>query len=719
MSLAVTRDHLELTANLRAWANDVGGPAAVRAAETDADAAFVKIWQSVVEMGLTSIGIDERHGGGGGDLLDQMLALESAAYELVPGPLLGSVVLGQLLAASETEPSGTVLHAIAGGSVAALALAGQVAVDDSGARGDIGVALDVVDAAWLLAPTDKGSWVLIDAAGCNAQSSAGIDLSRRGGAVTVNATADQVTALPEVQTHRVRRVLVALAAAEAVGVAQWCLDTAVAYAKVREQFGAPIGSFQAIKHLCAGMLETTETLSAVAWDVGVAGRPGVSAAEADYATEVAATLVFDGVVAVAQDCIQVLGGIGFTFEHDAHLYLRRATALRSTVGSMTQGSGQSAARLAQHAVEGHRRTSEIDFAGADAEFRDTARSEISAIAALPADDQRAALAHSGHLMPHWPQPFGRDAGAVEQLVVDEELVRAGVERPNLAIGAWAAPTIIEHGTDEQRRRFAMPTLLGEIAWCQLFSEPGAGSDLASLSTRAIRTEGGWLLTGQKVWTSLAQTADWAICLARTDRDSERHRGITYFLVDMTSAGIDTRPLREMTGDAMFNEVFLDDVFVPDNCVVGDVDGGWKLARTTLTNERVAMAGTKLGVSTERAVELLPGSASSIDAQRVGSQVALATVCKLLAIRATLRSIDGRGPGPESSVGKLLGVRNRQEASELVVDLLGPTALFAADDPQIAADVHEMLLTRCLSIAGGTTQILRNVVAERVLGLPRG
>ena len=536
----------------------------------------------------------------------------------------------------------------------------------------------------------------------------GVDLSRRGGRVRVSATDDQIVRL-DVDGDAVRRVFVALAAAEAAGVAQWCLDTAVAYAKVREQFGAPIGSFQAVKHLCAEMLETTESVAAVAWDAG----------ESEFSADVAATVAFDGAVSVAQDCIQVLGGIGFTFEHDAHLYLRRAVALRTAVATMTGGAERSAARLARRAGSGQRRDIEIDFGGSDLEFRETTRTEMGSITELPADDQRAALARAGYLMPHLPRPFGLDAGPVEQLVVDEELARAGLDRPDIAIGGWAVPTIIQHGTDEQRERFVLPTLLGDIFWCQLFSEPGAGSDLASLSTRAVRTDGGWLLTGQKVWTSRAHDADWGICLARTDKDAPQHRGITYFLVDMKAAGIETRPLREMTGDALFNEVFLDDVFVPDECVVGEVNDGWKLARTTLANERVAMAGRKLGVSTERAVELLAGSESETDAARVGHQVALATVCQLLAVRATLRSIAGRGPGAESSVAKMLGVRNRQEASELVVDLHGPAALFASDDPALAEDVHEMLLTRCLSIAGGTTQVLRNVVAERVLGLPRG
>ena len=232
---------------------------------------------------------------------------------------------------------------------------------------------------------------------------------------------------------------------------------------------------------------------------------------------------FDGAVSVAQDCVQVLGGIGFTFEHDAHLYLRRAVALSVAVAAMTGGGEQSAARLARRAGSGQRRAPEIDFDGADAEFRETTAPEMTRIAALPADEQRAALAHAGYLMPHWPRPYGLDAGPVEQLVVDEELARAGLDRPDMAIGGWAVPTIVGHGTEEQAERFVLPTLLGELFWCQLFSEPGAGSDLASLSTRAVRTEGGWRLTGQKVWTSRAHEADWGICLARTDRDAAPHQ----------------------------------------------------------------------------------------------------------------------------------------------------------------------------------------------------
>jgi 3-oxochol-4-en-24-oyl-CoA dehydrogenase len=285
------------------------------------------------------------------------------------------------------------------------------------------------------------------------------------------------------------------------------------------------------------------------------------------------------------------------------------------------------------------------------------------------------------------------------------------------IAGWALPTILEHGTPEQQERFVRPSLLGELVWCQLFSEPGSGSDLASLRTKAEKVDGGWRLSGQKVWTSVADRADWGICLARTDPDVRQHQGISYFLVDMHSPGIDVRPLREITGEALFNEVFLDDVFVPDDCLVAQPGDGWRLARTTLANERVAMASSRLSKSTERAVVLAAsGSLSTTQRERVGRSVALATVCSLLGVRTVLRSLAGQGPGAESAVAKLLGVRNRQDGSELVVELQGAGVL--APTPELQADVWEMLNTRCLSIAGGTTQVLRNVAGERILGLPR-
>jgi alkylation response protein AidB-like acyl-CoA dehydrogenase len=520
--------------------------------------------------------------------------------------------------------------------------------------------------------------------------------------------------LRELRSADVADLAATLFAAEATGVAGWCLRAATDYARVREQFGQPIGSFQAIKHLCAEMLCRVEQAAAVAWDAARAADDAPD--QHPLAAAVAAAVALDAAVDTAKDCIQVLGGTGFTWEHDAHLYLRRALALRQILG----GGAVWRRRAAELALGGARRQLRINLDEATEPDRAAVRAAAQEIAALPPSRQRLRLADSGYLAPHWPTPYGLDASPARQLVIDEELGRAGVRRPDLVIGGWAVPTILRHGSPAQRERFVRPTLRGEIVWCQLFSEPGAGSDLASLRTRAVREEGGWRLTGQKVWTSLAREADWAICLARTDPQAPKHRGITYFLVNMRDQGIEVRPLREITGDAVFNEVFLDGVFVPDECVVGEVGGGWRLARTTLANERVAMSGgSALGDGVERVIEVAHsrGVAQEPDVrERVGALVAEGVAVSLLDLRATLRRLGGGDPGPESSVRKLVGVRHRQSVAEAALDLFGPDG--AVVDDSTRALVHEFLLSRCLSIAGGTTQILLTLAGERILGLPR-
>ena len=284
------------------------------------------------------------------------------------------------------------------------------------------------------------------------------------------------------------------------------------------------------------------------------------------------------------------------------------------------------------------------------------------MAALPPERRRGALADAGYAAPHWPPPFGLGASPGEVSMIDEELDRAGLSRPDLVIGGWAGLAVVQHGSPAQQARFAGPTLRGEITWCQLFSEPGAGSDLASLRTRARRVAGdseggpGWRLSGQKVWTSLAREADWAICLARTDPAVPRHRGLTFFLVDMHSDGIEIRPLREITGRAVFNEVFLDEVLVPDECVLGAPGDGWRIARSALATERVAMGrGSALGDEVEDLITTVRSAGLTADPrvmEQLGELVADAIAGSVLDLRSALAQLRAagaaRGAGTEGA-----------------------------------------------------------------------
>src|SRR4029077_617732 len=298
-----------------------------------------------------------------------------------------------------------------------------------------------------------------------------------------------------VTSDRVRDLAAGLLAAEAIGVSQWCVDTAADYAKVRVQFGRPIGQFQGVKHRCADMLARLELARAAVWDAARAGRAADHGGGLAIAS--AAALAFDAAFLNGKDCVQTLGGIGFTWEHDAHIYLRRAITLHQLAGTPDEWR----VRAAREVQGDARRRLAVDL-GPEAEaHRAEVRALLEEIRGLDAFAQRERLARDGYLTPGWPRPWGRDAKALELLVIEEEFRAAKVPRANIGVGAWALPTLIVYGTPEQQERWIGPTLRGELSWCQLFSEPGAGSDLAALSMRATRVEGGWVLNGQKVWTS--------------------------------------------------------------------------------------------------------------------------------------------------------------------------------------------------------------------------
>jgi alkylation response protein AidB-like acyl-CoA dehydrogenase len=470
------------------------------------------------------------------------------------------------------------------------------------------------------------------------------------------------------------------------------------------------------------MVARTEQARSAVWDAafvagsGVGAGSAVGADDAELPIAIAAALALDAAVECAKDCIQVLGGIGFTWEHDAHLYLRRALTLRQVFGPTTRWH----ARVAALTTQGRRRELRVELPETAESHREAARAAFESVRDLPPAEQRKALAAIGYAAPYLPKPYGRSAGPVEQIVIAQEMAAASVKLPDIVIGNWVVPTLVKYGTEAQRERFVLPTLRGELVWCQLFSEPGAGSDLAALTTRATRVEGGWRLDGQKVWTSVANFAQWAICIARTAPEKPKHEGITYFLVDMKSDGIDVRPLREITGASMFNEVFLDGVFVPDDLVVGEVDGGWPLARNTLGNERVSLAsGPVLGGSLEGLLSSAAGlgEGDPVLGQRLGELVCQGQSAALLGLRTTLRQLSGMEQGPEASIRKLISMKLAQDVAELGLELLGGAG--ATEEPGAAAGwTQAFLSSRCLTIAGGTTEVQLNVIGERILGLPR-
>jgi alkylation response protein AidB-like acyl-CoA dehydrogenase len=344
------------------------------------------------------------------------------------------------------------------------------------------------------------------------------------------------------------------------------------------------------------------------------------------------------------------------------------------------------------------------------------------------DPSPVELAGAGYVAPHWPKPYGLDADPIHQIIIDDELRRAGVKRPANMIGiGWAGPTLLEAGTEAQRELYLRRILSAEDIWCQLFSEPAAGSDLAGLATRAVRDGDEWVVNGQKIWTSYGHLARYGILIARTDPDAPKHRGITYFVCPMDAAGIEVRPIIEMTGGHTFNEVFFTDVRIPHENVVGDVNDGWRLAKVTLANERVSLSGGgALWGNGPDAGDLLDlvraqgGTEDPVIRQRLARIHTESEILRLIRLRTVTAAIKGRQPGPEASIRKILADEHGMRIMDLAKDLSGASAL-VTDSRPLGADPglwhFGWLFSQALTIGGGTGDVQRNIVAERVLGLP--
>jgi alkylation response protein AidB-like acyl-CoA dehydrogenase len=338
------------------------------------------------------------------------------------------------------------------------------------------------------------------------------------------------------------------------------------------------------------------------------------------------------------------------------------------------------------------------------------------------------LGAAGYVTPHWPKPFGRGADALAQLAIDEEIKAAGVEMPQNTIGiGWAGPTILLAGTDQQRARYLPPLLSGQEHWCQLFSEPDNGSDLANLSTRAVRDGDEYVVNGQKIWTSDAHISQLGILVARTDPNARKHKGISYLICPMDAPGITVRNVYDMTGTFYLNEVFFDDVRIPVENLIGEENDGWRLAKVTLGNERVSLSGEGAIWGTgPSATDLFDrirengGIHDPVLRQRAASLFTEAEILRLIRLRTVTAAVQGRPPGPEASVRKALADEHGQHIMQLAQDLRGAAGVLAPTDASREGDAwyHGFLFSPALTIGGGTAQIQRNIIGELVLGLPR-
>ncbi|MCW2549151.1 MAG: putative acyl-CoA dehydrogenase, partial [Mycobacterium sp.] len=666
MTIAITEDHRALAAVVGSFASshallDVSRDAFERPLDD-------KHWKLFTDLGWPGIHLPEHSGGAGYGLPELAVVLEGLGHSLAPGSLLASAAASAALAqAAAGSQFQVLLPRLASGEIR-----GALGID-----GDFAVATDrlngaglVVGGAWadqfVLAVGNDLVVVAADSPGVRVAIQQGLDPGLGIAEVScadVAVDSGAVIAEGRAEALRITRVL---AAAESAGGARACLEMAVAYAKVREQFGRTIGSFQAVKHHLANMFVAAERATATAWDAAAAapGDQGSLAGAVAGATSSAAYC------ANAEMNIQVHGGIGFTWEHPAHLYLRRARALAALWGTPDRAHDE----VAAFALAGVRRRHQIALPAEAEQFRVEARAFLAEYLKTPESGRRPLMSKAGYLTPHWPKPYGRGAGPVEQLVIETEL--ADIDTPDLGIGDWVLLTLIQHATPEQTERWIPPSLVGDLIWCQLFSEPAAGSDAAGVRTKATRVEGGWQVTGQKVWTSGAHLCNRGLVTVRTDPGAPKHKGLTTMVLDMTDPGVDVRPLREITGEALFNEVFIDDVFIPDADVVGQVNQGWTVARATLGNERVSI-GT---LSTDfEAFDLFPLIARHSPDDTAFIREAGALMCDdytlaALNLRRVIRAVEGAGQGAEGNVTKLVGAEHSQQVTALALRVAGPAAI---------------------------------------------
>jgi 3-oxochol-4-en-24-oyl-CoA dehydrogenase len=696
-------------------------------------------WEEFTAHGFHAVHLPEQAGGQGGTLTDLACVIETAAAGLLPGPLLSTATASAV--ASMADESGAWFVAdLAAGATAAVVLPEHSDVravrDADGWRltGSTAFALGICAAQRILLAThaDDGTqrWFALETgaqdAGFSIEKHQGTDLSTDVGVLSViDHAVDASAELSGINAERAQCLAVALVACASAGTVRRCADAATEYIRTREQFGRPVGAFQALQHKAAVLLVNAELAAAAAWDAMRASAESVE--QQRLAAASAALMAVAAAPDLVLDALLMFGAIGYTWEHDTHLYWRRAISLAASIGPTTRWShevGELALTL--------KRSATLNLGDVESEFRASVATTLDRAQTLhnahPSDDSRApglatgaqrdVLAEAGLVTPHLPAPWGVGASAVQQVIINEEFdKRSGLIKPSLGIAEWILPTILDSGTDLQRNRFAWPMLRGTERWCQLFSEPGAGSDLASLSTRARKVDGGWLINGHKIWTSQADRAQFGALLARTDPDASKHRGISYFLIDMTSPGVTIEPIKQASGHSDFNEVFLTDLFVPDDMLVGTPGAGWDLAVATMAVERTAI-GNYVNIDRSAALRHIArseGPDQDAALRALGDVEAYTTAIKAMVLRETLRLVEGQAAGPTSSIAKYAMVMLLRRASTATLGLTGRIAMLEESDPAVVRPYFDMPSEL---IGGGTAEIQLTVIASMILGLPR-
>ena len=712
MSIAINEDHRLLgqtVSDLLARRDARAASRALLDSDTESLPAF---WREAAELGWLGLHLPEECGGAGFGLPEAVVVAEQMGRAVAPGPFAPTVIASAVIdAAGDDATRKLLLPGLADGSVpAGIALEADLEVTGSSASGAAPAVIGGGLAQLLVLPAGDDAVIVEVGQGTAVEVPANLDPSRRSARFTLDGA--PATVLPGG-----RRALIDLArvilSAEAVGVARECTEQAAAYAQEREQFGRVIGTYQAVKHHCANMAVAAELATSAVWDAARAASSGGD--QLTFAAAAGAALAGPAADLCANLNTQVHGGIAITWEHDAHLYVRRATTLLTLLSA-----DDAADELTALTRDGVTRARTVELPPEAEDVRREVRALAEEVAALPEDRQKERLIETGYVMPHWPKPYGRAAGAVEQLVVEQEFAAAGVKRPSYGITGWVILTLIQHGTEQQVSRWVGPALRQDVIWCQLFSEPAAGSDAAGVRTRATRVDGGWLVNGQKVWTSGAHKAGRGFATVRTDPEVPKHQGITMMVIDMQAEGVEVRPIKMPSGASEFNEVFFEDVFVPDDDVVGPINGGWTVARATLGNESVSIGGGQGTMSTPASamvpqLDAHPGRLSG-GAARIGRYAAEHHAMEMLNVRSAHRAVEGSEPGPEGAITKLVLSELGHEAAAIMNALGGADSVYL-DGPGAFSGALA-LLHRGLSIAGGTSEIKRNQIGERILGLPR-